>query len=84
MSCILARLLVVLRYGARARDRSAASEYAAKYYVLAAPIKYNRTDTALVRVIVPLGPGSDEATATKQASDFVRSLFPRLRTALPS
>ncbi len=71
-------------YWYQSRDRSIASEYTAKFYVIADAIKYNRTDTALVRVIVPLSKDADEAAATKTAQEFVRSFYPAVRAALPS
>ncbi len=70
-------------YWYQSRDRSVASEYTAKFYVIADAIRLNRTDTALVRVIIPLAKDTDENAATKVARDFVRSLFPHLRSALP-
>jgi len=77
-----AKSLVLYWY--QSRDRSIASEYAAKFYVIADAIKFNRTDTALVRVIVPLGKDADGTAATKTATDFVRAIYPSIRLALPS
>src|SRR5688572_11417210 len=47
-----AKSLVLYWY--QSRDRTVASEYTAKYYVVAYAIRHNRTDTALVRVIIPM------------------------------
>ncbi len=51
------------------------------------PSADNRTDGALVRVIVPV-PGSDEATrrarTQRQAMEFVKTIFPVLSNHLPS
>lgn len=75
------RSLVLYWY--QSRDRVVASEYAAKVYVVADALKYNRSDTALVRVIVPL-PGGDVDRATRTASDFIQAFFPTLRKFLPA
>ena len=72
----------VVMYWYQSRDRSIASEYTAKLYVIADAIRYNRTDTALVRVVSATEKGrEDEATA--RAENFVRAFYPRLREFLP-
>ena len=73
----------VVIYWYQSRDRIVASEYKAKVFVVADAIRYNRTDTALVRVMVPFGAGGEEA-ATKAAEEFVRELARPLAKALPS
>ena len=70
------------RYWYQSRDRAVASEYTAKYWVVMDAMRLNRTDTALVRVVVPII-NRDEATATKTATDFVRAFYPPLRGILP-
>jgi EpsI family protein len=70
-------------YWYQSRDRTVASEYKAKYYVAVDAIRYNRTDTALVRVVVPLGTG-DPKPGEQAAIDFVRSMFQPLRKLLPA
>ena len=70
-------------YWYQSRDRVVASEYWAKGYVITDAIRYNRTDTALVRVEVPVVDGNDQA-ATKTASDFVQAFFMTLRGFLPA
>jgi len=49
-------------------------------------VPLNRTDAALIRVIVPIDPNADdgEKRAERQASDFVKSMFPLLPRYLPS
>jgi EpsI family protein len=70
-------------YWYQSRDRVIASEYRAKFYLVEDAIRYNRTDTALVRVVVPvIGNGVTAATAT--ASEFVKAIFTPLRQYLPS
>lgn len=73
----------VVLYWYQSRDRVVASEYRAKIYLVADAIRYNRTDTALVRVIVPVV-GDDTTTATTTAQEFVQSFFMALRRHLPA
>ena len=73
----------VVIYWYQSRDRVVASEYKAKVFVVADAIRYNRTDTSLVRVMVPYG-GAGEAAAVKTAEEFVRELSAPLSKSLPS
>jgi len=75
------RSLVLYWY--QSRDRAIASEYTAKFWVVVDAMRLNRTDTALVRVVIPIA-NRDEEAATKQASDFVRSFYGTLREYLPA
>jgi EpsI family protein len=69
-------------YWYQSRDRVVANEYKAKFYVVADAIRYNRTDTALVRIVVPVRTGTvDEAN--RVAVEFIRDSFPLLKEALP-
>jgi EpsI family protein len=70
-------------YWYQARNRTIASEYAAKFFTVADAIRYNRSDTALVRVVVAVdGRGADQAVET--AVGFVKSFFEPLKHYLPS
>lgn len=75
------RSLVLYWY--QSRDRAVANEYAAKFWVVVDAMRLNRTDTALVRVIVPLT-NRDEEAANRAATDFVRSFYGTLRAYLPA
>jgi EpsI family protein len=75
------RQLVLYWY--QSRDRAVANEYKAKFWVMADAIRLNRTDTALVRVIVPVT-NRDEAQAQATATDFVKSFYSTLLEYLPS
>ncbi len=73
----------VVLYWYQARDRVIASEYAAKFYTIADAIHYNRSDTAIVRVVVAVENGNvDKAMET--ATSFVKTVFPPLKSYLPS
>lgn len=69
-------------YWYQTRDRVIASEYAAKVYLVADALRYNRTDTALVRIAVPVSAEGVEA-ATSLALDFARETYSPLRQLLP-
>lgn len=70
-------------YWYQSADRVVASEYRAKLWTVSDAIRHNRTDTALVRVVVPVL-GNDEAAAQQEAVDFVQSFFVPLRQYLPA
>lgn len=75
------RSLVLYWY--QSRDRAVAGEFKAKFWVMADALRYNRTDTALVRVIVPII-NKDDAAAERQATDFVKSMYSTLLDYLPA
>jgi len=72
----------VVLYWYQGRGRVIASEYYARAYMIADSITQNRTDTSLVRIIVPVVGGDTEA-ATDAAIDFALSSFPLLSQFLP-
>lgn len=71
----------VVLYWYQSHGRVVASEYTAKIYVVADALRYHRTDTALVRVIVPVT-GSDD-DAVRAAREFIGSFFSPLAQFLP-
>jgi EpsI family protein len=78
------RQLVLYWY--QSHGRVVANEYWSKFYLVRDAVRLNRTDAALVRVIVPIPSNQDDAEpkAEAQATEFVRSMFPLLSTYLPS
>src|ERR1700693_3304151 len=70
-------------YWYQTENRVVANEYRAKLMTVEDAIRYNRTDTALVRVVVPVIAG-DDAAAQQEAVEFVQSFFVPLRKYLPS
>jgi EpsI family protein len=66
-----------------AHDRGLASEYWAKYYLIADSIKMNRSDGALVRLITPMLPGESADAAERRLLPFAGSLQPLLDTYIP-
>ncbi len=70
-------------YWYQSRSRVVASEYSAKVYTVLDSLRLHRSDTALVRVLVPIHDGNEEA-AREQATAFVRAFFQPLRSYLPA
>lgn len=79
----LDRQLVLYWY--QGRGRVIGSEYWSKIYLVLDAARLNRTDAAIVRVVVPVaGPSAnDEAVAEKDAIDFINSFMPQLGRFLP-
>jgi EpsI family protein len=74
----------VVLYWYQSRDRVVASEYWGKVYTVVDAIRHNRTDAALVRVTVPIGPDDGaRGRAAAAGHAFVKALFPRLSKHLP-
>jgi EpsI family protein len=70
-------------YWYQSRNRVVADEFKAKFWVMRDAIRLNRTDTALVRVIVPVV-DRNEQQAEATASEFVKSFYSTLLGYLPS
>ena len=72
----------VVLYWYQTPHRVIAGEWAAKLWVLADGIRYHRSDTAQIRIVV-WSTTIGDAAATELASSFARSLYPVLRRELP-
>jgi EpsI family protein len=70
-------------YWYQSRDRVVADEFEAKFWVMVDAMRLNRTDTALVRIVVPII-DKDEAAAERAATDFVKSMYGTLLEYLPA
>ena len=54
-------------------------------YLVIDAARYNRTDAALVRIVVPFsGDAQAEVTAEKDALDFMNVLMPQIGNFLPN
>jgi EpsI family protein len=72
----------VVLYWYQSQNRVIADEFAAKFYLVADSIRHHRSDTALVRVVVPVvRDGEQQATDTGVA--FVQAVYPALLHYLP-
>jgi EpsI family protein len=80
----LDRQLVLYWY--QSHDRVIASEYLGKFYLVADAIRLSRSDTAIVRVIVPIADGTAaaETAAERTGVQFVQQIFPLLTNHIPS
>ena len=72
----------VVLYWYQAQNRVIADEFAAKFYLVTDSIRYHRSDTALVRVGVPVQ-GVSEADAVARGVAFVQVVYPELKAFLP-
>jgi len=77
------RQLVLYWY--QGRGRIIGSEYWSKIYLVVDAARLNRTDAAIVRVVVPVaGPAdNDETLAEQDAIDFINAFMPQLGKFLP-
>jgi EpsI family protein len=73
----------IVFYWYQSRNRVIASEYKAKIDTVLDSIRYNRSDTALVRVVVNVNDG-DTKKATQTGVSFVKAFFEPLKQYLPA
>ena len=66
-----------------AHGRAVASEYWAKFYLIADSIRLNRSDGSLVRVATPLFEDEDPLKAERRLLDFTGNMVPRLGPYVP-
>jgi EpsI family protein len=69
-------------YWYQSQGRAIAGEFAAKFYLIQDSIRKHRSDTSLVRVIVPVPQGGGEYSK-KVGLDFVRAVYPAVKAFLP-
>ena len=72
----------VTLYWYQSHSRIIAGEFAAKFWLIADSVRYHRSDTALVKIVVPVV-DNNAAAATKTAVDFAQAMFPSLTHQLP-
>ena len=73
----------IVLYWYQTWKRSIASEYQARVYLALDSIRDNRTDTALVRVMVPVPEDAAPDAYQAAAVEFVRAVYPRLSPYFP-
>lgn len=69
-------------YWYQSRDRVVASEFRGKIYTVLDAVQHNRTDAALIRVIVPYSGAT--ATSDVAAVSFIQDVFPLLGKHIPA
>ena len=67
-----------------AHGRSVASEYKAKFYLVADAIRMNRTDGSLIRVMEPIDPMKGAAVTEARVVAFTKHLMPILPRFIPN
>ena len=77
----LERRLVLYWY--QAHGRVVASEYWAKFYLVADAIRMNRTDGALVRIMTSVDRNEDVEHAQQRAVEFAQVVLPSLDSCIP-
>jgi EpsI family protein len=75
------RLLVLYWY--RAHDRAVASEYWAKFYLVADAMRLNRSDGSLIRVTTPLRPGESIEAAQERLLSLAGNVAPLIDRYVP-
>jgi len=76
-----ARALVLYWYWAH--DRGQASEYWVKYFLIRDSIKLNRSDGALIRIILVMRPGESGLAAEQRALPFTNLVLPLMNDYIP-
>jgi EpsI family protein len=74
----------VVLYWYQSQGRVIADEFAAKFYLIADSIRRHRSDTALVRVVVPVTDHTTRQQASRTAVDFVQAMYPVISSWLPA
>jgi EpsI family protein len=73
----------VTLYWYQGHNRVVASEYWAKFWLVVDAIRLRRSDTSIVKVVVPVQNNRFD-DATNLGIDFIRTMFPSLLDTLPS
>jgi EpsI family protein len=66
-----------------AHNRALASEYWAKFYLVADSMRFNRSDGSLVRLTTPIIRGETSAAAQDRLESFAAQIVPKLDTYIP-
>jgi EpsI family protein len=71
-------------YWYQAHGRVVASEYSAKFYLVADAMRMNRTDGALIRILTPMENSAEGMEAAQaRAEGFAHLIFPSLDQYVP-
>ena len=70
-------------YWYQAHGRTLASEYDAKFYLVADAMRLNRTDGSLIRLVTPIVPNESVQAAEQRTSEFAGHIVPRLDAHIP-
>ena len=73
----------VTLYWYQSHNRVIAGEFTAKFWLIADSVRYHRSDTSLVKIVVPVRNNDDDA-ATRTAIEFVKVVFMPLVRQFPA
>jgi EpsI family protein len=73
----------VVMYWYQSQGRVIADEFAAKFYLITDSIRHHRSDTSLVRVVVPVTERMPREKASDTAVQFVQAAYPVISSWLP-
>jgi EpsI family protein len=73
----------VVMYWYQSQGRVIADEFAAKFYLIADSIRHHRSDTSLVRIVVPVSERMPREKASQAAVQFVQAAYPVVSSWLP-
>jgi EpsI family protein len=71
-------------YWFQAHGREVASEYSAKYYLIADSIRLHRSDGALVRLMTPMDKGESADAAQARIMQLGSQVLPLLDNSIPA
>lgn len=71
-------------YWYQAHGRGIASEYWAKFYLVADAIRLNRTDGAMIRITTPFFAGEGISEPRRRANEFAADLVPQFSRFIPN
>jgi EpsI family protein len=73
----------VVMYWYQSQGRVIADEFAAKFYLITDSIRHHRSDTSLVRIVVPVSEHMPRDKASEAAVQFVQAAYPVVSSWLP-
>jgi EpsI family protein len=72
----------ITMYWYQTHSRVIASEYSAKFWLVADALRYHRSDTSMVRITLPFEGGNIE-NGSRLGEEFIRTVFPELQNRMP-
>jgi len=72
----------VTLYWYQSHNRVIANEFAARFWLVADSVRYHRSDTALIKIVVPVFNDNIDA-ASRTGLAFTKAVFPQLLKQLP-
>jgi EpsI family protein len=72
----------VLLYWYQSNERAIATEYLAKIYLVMDSIRYRRSNTSLVRVVLPVTEGAAEAPPAEAGAALIRASYGSIQRLL--